>query len=146
MTGRGFLGTQASWAADLNLLAQIALLVLLILAVLRVKKGDLATHHTWMTAVVIINAVLIVAVMNPTFFRVLPAAIRDPSLKPRMMLPHFLVGTLAELLGLYAVVAVRMDLPLTLQVRSQKRLMRILAVLWTLSLVGGIALYVWWYL
>ena len=146
MTGRGFLGTQASWAADLNLLAQIALLVLLTLAVLRAKKGDLATHHTWMTAVVIINAVLIVAVMNPTFFRVLPAAIRDPSLKPRMMLPHFLVGTLAELLGLYAVVAVRMDLPLALQVRSQKRLMRVLAVLWTLSLVGGIALYVWWYL
>lgn len=146
MTGRGFLGTQASWAADLNLIAQVVLLVLLTVAVLRAKKGDLATHHTWMTVVVIVNAVLIVAVMNPTFFRVLPAALSDPALEPKMMLPHLLVGGLAELLGLYAVVAVRMDLPLGSQAHSQRRFMRVLAILWTLALVGGIALYALWYL
>jgi len=146
MTGRGFLGTQASWAADLNLLAQIVLLLLLTMAVLRAKKGDLATHHTWMTVVVIANAVLIVAVMNPTFFRVLPTAINDPSLEPKMMFPHMLVGGLAELLGLYAVVAVKIDLPIAMQAHSQKRFMRLLAVLWTLALVGGIALYIFWYL
>jgi F0F1-type ATP synthase membrane subunit c/vacuolar-type H+-ATPase subunit K len=146
MTGRGFLGTQASWAADLNLIAQIVLLVLLTLSVLRAKKGDLATHHTWMTVVVIVNAVLIVAVMNPTFFRVLPAVIRDPSLKPKMMFPHFLVGGLAELLGLYAVVAVRLDLPIGLRAHRQRSFMRALAILWTLALVGGIALYALWYL
>lgn len=146
MTGRGFLGTEASWAADLNLLAQIVLLALLTLAILRAKKGDLATHHTWMTVVVIVNAVLIVAVMNPTFFRVLPDAIRSPSLKPKMMFPHLVVGGLAELLGLYSIVAVKFDLPIAMQSHSQKRFMRLLAVLWTLALVGGIALYAFWYL
>lgn len=145
MTGRGFLGTQASWAADLNLLAQIALLVLLVLAAVRAKKGDLAMHHTWMTAIVLINAALIVAVMNPAFFRLLPAVIHDPSLKRKMMLPHFVVGTLAELLGLYAVLAVKVDLPPALRVRSQKRFMQVLTVLWTLALLGGIALYGIWY-
>lgn len=146
MTGRGFLGTKASWAADLNLLAQIVLLVLLTLAILRAKKGDLATHHTWMTVVVIVNAVLIVAVMNPTFFRVLPDAIRAPSLKLRIMFPHLVVGGLAELLGVYSIVAVKIDSPIAMQSHSQKRLMRLLAVLWTLALVGGIALYALWYL
>jgi uncharacterized membrane protein YozB (DUF420 family) len=145
MSGSGFLGTRASWAADLNLIAQVVLLLVLVAGILRAKKHDYTSHHGWMTAVVLANAALIVAIMNPSFFRALPLALVDAAIKPKMVLPHFVVGVLAELTGLYAVIGVKMDLPDTWRVRNTKRFMRITAVLWTIALVGGIVLYVVWY-
>jgi uncharacterized membrane protein YozB (DUF420 family) len=145
MSGSGFLGTRASWAADLNLIAQIVLLLVLVAGILRAKKHNYTSHHSWMTAVVLANAALIVAIMNPSFFRALPLALADTAIKPKMVLPHFVVGVLAELMGLYAVIDIKMDLPETWRVHNTKRFMRITALLWTMALVGGIALYVVWY-
>jgi uncharacterized membrane protein YozB (DUF420 family) len=146
MSGSGFLGTRASWAADLNLIAQVVLLLILVAGILRAKKPDFASHHSWMTAVVLANAALIVAIMNPSFFRALPLALVDAAIKPKIVLPHFVVGVLAELMGLYAVIAVRMDLPETWRLHNTKRFMQITAMLWTIALVGGIVLYVVWYI
>jgi uncharacterized membrane protein YozB (DUF420 family) len=146
MTSSGFLGTRASWAADLNLIVQVVLMLVLVAGILRAKKGNFSTHHTWMTAVVLVNGALIVAIMNPAFFRVLPSALSDASVQPKMILPHFVIGILAELMGLYAAVTGRMDLPEALRVKGQKQFMRVLAVLWILALVGGIVMYGVWYL
>jgi hypothetical protein len=70
----GFLGTRAHWAADLNLIVQIVLLVGLIVGRLLVHRRNLTGHHTWMTAIVTVNAIMIIAIMNPAFFRLLPMA------------------------------------------------------------------------
>jgi len=142
----GFLGTRANWAADLNLIAQIILLLVLVAGRVQAKRRQLNTHHTWMTAVVAVNAVLVIAIMNPELFRLLPSIWGNLDVPERVMpLPHALVGALAELMGLYAVLWIRMDLPESMRPRSVKWFMRITFLLWALALVGGIALYWVWY-
>jgi len=142
----GILGTRANWAADLNLMVQIVLLVVLVAGLVQAKKRNLQVHHTWMTAIVVVNAVFVIAVMNPSFFRTLPSAVRDPdALEHVLPWPHVLVGGLAELMGLYAVLWVRMDLPESMRIRNIKWFMRITFLLWALALVGGIVLYWVWY-
>ncbi len=138
----GFLGTSASWAADLNLIVQIVLLLVLFAGRVQAKRRNLTVHHNWMTAIVTVNAVMIIAIMNPAFFRLLPSAVRNPN-APELVLPwpHALVGGLAELMGLYAVLWMRMDLPELLRMRNIKWFMRISFLLWALALVGGIVLY-----
>lgn len=138
----GILGTRASWAADLNLLAQIVLLVVLIVGRVQAKKRQLVAHHTWMTAMVVANAVLIIAVMNPAFFRLLPSALSDPgSTQTIAIWAHASLGAAAELIGVYAVLSMRMDVPESWRIRNVKWFMRIAFLLWALALVVGIVLY-----
>lgn len=138
----GFLGTRANWAADLNLIVQIALLLVLVAARAQAKRRNLNVHHRWMTAIVTVNAVMIVAIMNPSLFRLLPSAVRDPGAPALVLpLPHALVGVLAEVMGLYAVLSMRMDLPDSWRTRNLKWFMRITFLLWAVALVGGIVLY-----
>jgi uncharacterized membrane protein YozB (DUF420 family) len=138
----GFLGTRASWAADLNLIVQIALLVGLVAGLVLAKGRKLTAHHTWMTAIVTVNAAMIIAIMNPAFFRLLP--LTWPKLGapgPMLLWLHVVVALVAELMGVYAVLWLRMDLPELLRMRNLKWFMRINFVLWTLALVAGIVLY-----
>ena len=138
----GFLGTRANWAADLNLIVQIVLLLVLFAGRMQAKRRNLNAHHRWMTAIVTVNAVMIVAIMNPSFFRLLPSAVRDPA-APALVLPllHALVGALAEVMGLYAVLSMNMDLPDSWRIRNVRWFMRITFLLWALALAGGIVLY-----
>jgi hypothetical protein len=129
----GFLGTRANWAADLNLIVQVALLVVLFVGRVQAKRRSLTVHHNWMTAVVVVNAAMIVAIMNPAFFRLLPLVWRRlGALGPMVLWLHVVAASLAELMGLYAVLAMRMDL---------KWFMRITFLLWVLALVAGIVIY-----
>ncbi len=138
----GFLGTRASWAADLNLILQVVLLVVLFAGRMQAKRRSLTVHHNWMTAVVVVNAILIVAVMNPSFFRLLPLVWqRLGALGPMVLWLHVITASLAELMGLYAVLSVRMDLPESLRMRNLKWFMRVLFLLWFLALVAGIVIY-----
>jgi len=140
--GTGFLGTRANWVVDLNLIVQILLLVVLVGGLVQAKRRSLTVHHTWMTAIVAVNAIMIVAVMNPAFFRLLPVVWhRLGALGPKLLWLHVVVATLAELMGLYAVLSLRMDLPELLRVRNLKWFMRIAFVLWTVALIGGIVIY-----
>ena len=138
----GFLGTRANWAADLNLIVQVVLLVVLFVGRAQAKKRRLTVHHNWMTAIVAVNAVMIIAVMNPSFFRLLPLVWqRLGALGPMLLWLHVGVASLAELMGLYAVLALRMDLPELLRVRNLKWFMRITFLFWTVALVAGIVIY-----
>ena len=138
----GFLGTRANWAADLNLIVQVVLLVVLFAGRARAKRRSLTEHHNWMTAVVVVNAVMIVAVMNPAFFRLLPRVWpRLGALGPMVLWLHVVVASLAELLGLYAVLALRMELPELLRVRNLKWFMRITFLLWFVALSAGVVIY-----
>jgi uncharacterized membrane protein YozB (DUF420 family) len=137
----GILGTRAHWAVDLNLIVQVALLVVLVAGLVQAKKRNLRVHHAWMTAIVVINAVFVIAVMNPAFFRILPSALGNP-VTPELVLPfpHVLVGGLAELMGIYAVLWMRTDLE-SRRPRNMKWFMCITFLLWALALVGGIVIY-----
>lgn len=144
--GRGIFGTRASFVADMNLILQIMILGILGWGVFQAKIRKFQTHHTWMTVAVVANATLIVAIMNPSFFRILPFALRNPGAdKPTVLWPHMLLGAVAELLGVYIVLAANMKTPDTPHRQSLKWLMRITFFLWVLALIAGIILYFVWY-
>jgi uncharacterized membrane protein YozB (DUF420 family) len=138
----GFLGTRANWAVDLNLIVQIVLLVGLVVGRIKAKRRDLTGHHAWMTAIVAVNAVMIIAIMDPAFFRLLPLVWRRlGAAGPMLLWAHVGVALVAELMGLYAVLWVRTDLPQLVRTHHLKWFMRINFLLWTLALVGGLVLY-----
>lgn len=142
---RGFLGTRAGLPADINLLLQIAMLTALSYAVIRSKQGK-GPHCQVMPVLLVLNAAMIVAIMNPAFFRALPAALRTPTRpKPLVMWPHALLGGISELLGIYITIAAQSDNIRRERFATLKPLMRITAILWSASLVLGIVLYFVWY-
>jgi uncharacterized membrane protein YozB (DUF420 family) len=139
----GILGTRATLVADINLLVQTALFFILVIAALQARNRRYDSHRTLMTVAVVINAAAIVAVMNPSFFRVLPFAVRNPDAPgPTVMWPHVALGAVAELMGAFLVIR------LGLEPASAPRLRRVMAVtllLWLAALVVGFALYYMWY-
>ncbi len=142
----GILGTRAGLVADVNLILQIAILIVLTLGAVQAKRRHFDAHHTLMTAAVIANAVLIIAIMNPSFFRVVPFALRNPSdPRPRVMWPHVAIGALAELMGIYIIVRMKLETSRPSRATNIKWVMGITLVLWIVALAIGITLYFVWY-
>jgi len=141
--GTGILGTRATLVADVNLILQVAMLIVLLFAVLQAKRGNLKLHRMLMTTVVIAGAMAIIAIMNPAFFRSLPYALShrgDPG--PRVLWPHVIVGAVAEVMGICTVIASKGEISSEfVRERNLKWPMRITAFLWTVSLVVGIMVY-----
>jgi len=144
--GSGILGTRATWVADVNLILQIVLLIILTIGAFQARRGRLDVHHKLMTAAVTINAVAIIAIMNPSFFRVLPFALRNPGAPgPTVMWPHAAIGAVAELMGAYLVIRLKLDPSRISRLGSLKWVMVITLLLWAVALAIGIAMYFVWY-
>jgi len=139
----GILGTRATLVADINLLVQIALFVILVTAAWQGRNRKYDSHLKLMRTAVVVNAVAIIAVMNPSFFRVLPFAARNPGAPgPTAMWPHVALGAIAELMGAYIVIRLGVD------PGSAPRLRRVMVptlVLWLAALLAGFAVYWIWY-
>jgi uncharacterized membrane protein YozB (DUF420 family) len=143
---RGLLGTNATIVADINLVLQLIILALLIVSTLVGRRRGVSTRRTLMSIAVTLNAVLIIAVMNPSFFRILPFAVRNPAGPvPSLLWPHVLLGAPAELLGVYLVASANLDWDRTAQPgpvrRTARTLFRILLLFWTAALIIGLAVY-----
>src|SRR5690242_15062231 len=67
MRGFGFLGTPASFSADLNLIVQIAMGLALLAGALLARSKRYSAHGACMTAVLLLNLVMIALVMWPSF-------------------------------------------------------------------------------
>ncbi len=105
--------------------------------------------HAWcQSSIVLLNLAVVALTMAPSFAeRVAP---RIPRRIGRpfyfMATAHGLVGAAAEILALYVLIAAGTSwLPERLRLRSFKRTMRAVLVLWWLALLLGMATYVQWY-
>lgn len=145
---RGFLGTAASLRADLNLLIQIIMGIALLAGALLARRKRYAAHAACMTAVLLLNLVMIVLVMWPSFHQlVLP---RLPGRLGRRFYAvaavHGALGATAEILGLYILLAAGTNwLPDALRFRRWRLWMRMDLALWWTVLLLGIATYFVWY-
>ena len=106
-------------------------------------------QHAWcQSIIVLVNLVLIVLTMAPSF-RV-HVAPRIPSKLGRahyaVATAHAALGTLAEVGGLYILLAAGTRLlPPRLRIRNSKLWMRTVVALWWAVLLLGVATYVRWY-
>jgi plastocyanin/uncharacterized membrane protein YozB (DUF420 family) len=145
----GFLGTGASFRADLNLVLQIAMGLALIVGILLARARKFREHKYCQSSVMLLNLLMILLIMAPSFHQQVepqfPTGLKDAYyLVPYI---HAVVGTVAELLGLYIVlVAATKLLPERLRFRRYKPWMRAELTLWWAVIIIGIATYYVWYI
>jgi len=145
---KGFLGTYAGLAADLNLALQVAMGMALFSGVCLARKKRYRAHGICAATVLILNLFAIGLVMWPAFHeQVWP---KIPARLGRMhyaiAAAHGALGAVAEIFGIYIVVMAGTEiLPRAWQLRRWKFWMRVELGLWWLVLGTGIAMYINWY-
>jgi len=144
----GFLGTTAPWTADVTLLLELALGAGLLAGALLARAGRYRLHAACQSIIVLLNLIVIVLTMLPSFHRQvspkLPSRIGKPFYALAAM--HAALGGIAELGGLYILLAAGTTvLPVKYRLRRYKFWMRGVLVLWWIVLLLGIATYARWY-
>ena len=145
---KGFLGTWASFSADLNLLVQIAMGVALLAGASLAQTKRYTAHGVCQAVVLILNLPMIAFVMWPSFdARVLPRFSKHLGRRYySVAIAHGILGIVAEVLGLYILLVAGTNiLPRSWRFQRWKLWMRIELALWWVVLLSGIGTYYIWY-
>jgi uncharacterized membrane protein YozB (DUF420 family) len=145
---KGFLGTGATFQADLNLVVQLIMGTALLAGTLLAKYKRYKAHGICQTTVLLLNLLMIGLVMWPSFQQQV-----KPTLSRRLHRWYYEVATIhaalgitAELLGLYIVIVAGTNvLPQWLRFKHWKWWMRTELVLWAIVLLSGVGTYCAWY-
>lgn len=146
----GFLGTNASLASDLSLMAYLLLLIPLMLIGYRFARRRRFNNHKWvMTGVVALNWVLIVLVMSVSYRQGVAPYVPDQLSDSRVFLPviHLVTGGVAQVLATYLVLRMWLEsvLPSALKVKNIRRYMRATLALWLVTVAFGVVIYIAFY-
>ena len=145
---KGFLGTSATFGADLNLVVQLIMGLALIAGTILAKRKRYRAHGICQTTVLLLNLLMIGAVMWPSFQQQVKPALPKVFHKWYYAAAtiHAVLGITAELLGLYIVVVAGTKLlPQRLRFKHWKKWMRTELVLWAIVLLTGVGTYCAWY-
>jgi uncharacterized membrane protein YozB (DUF420 family) len=144
----GFLGTAAPAYADLTLLLELAMGVGLLIGALLARLGRFRQHAWCQSVIVLLNIVLIVLTMIPSFHLQVSSKIpvRLGNAYYALATAHAALGGAAEIGGLYILLAAGTSvLPEKLRITNYKVWMRSVLLLWWLVLLLGVATYLRWY-
>jgi uncharacterized membrane protein YozB (DUF420 family) len=140
----GFLQRTSTLGGDLNLIAQVALGITLLVGVELARRGWYRAHGACQTTALALTMLLTVAWMLPAFREVYEPSI-ERGVMNRVNLAaavHVILGTLTLLLGVWVVlVAGTSVVPPRLRFRNYKAWMRTLLTLWWLGITFGVATY-----
>jgi plastocyanin/uncharacterized membrane protein YozB (DUF420 family) len=146
-TAKGFLGTRAGLFADLNLIAEIILLVGLMVGYGFARQGNIPAHQYNQTAWVLFNIVLTEFIMAVAFNRQVVPGIPTKLLRSyyAVSTAHAILGGITILCGIYLVLRMNKLLPKALRVSWWKNLMRVtLGLYWVVGLFGLGTYYIWY--
>ena len=146
---KGFLGSGATFAADFNLLVQLAMGAALVVGVFLARHKRFAAHGLCQTTVLLLNLVMIITVMLPSFHQQVRPPLRRVLHRLYYALPtiHAILGMAAEFVGIYIVLVAKTNvLPTALRFTNWKRWMRMEFALWSVVLLIGVATYYRWYI
>jgi uncharacterized membrane protein YozB (DUF420 family) len=144
----GLFRAGAGLEANFNLVVQLAMGVALIAGALFARAKRYAAHGTCQAAVLLLNLIVIAFVMWPAFYsRVMPALPKHVTDSYYgVATAHGVLGAIAELLGLYIVLAVGTNtIPRRLRISRWKLWMRVELALWWVVIVTGVLTYYVWY-
>ena len=147
MPQTGILGTAAPWTADVTLLLELALGVGLVAGALLARAGRYRAHAACQSIIVLLNLVVIVLTMLPSFHRQVFPKLPGKIGKPYYALAsiHAAFGGIAELGGLYILLAAGTTLlPEKFRITRYKFWMRGVLILWWIVLLLGVATYARW--
>jgi uncharacterized membrane protein YozB (DUF420 family) len=144
----GFLGTGATFGADLNLVVQLIMAAALIAGARLAKQKRYRSHGICQTTVLLLNLLMIGLVMWPSLQQQVKPALSKVLHRwyYEVAAIHAVLGIAAELLGLYIVIVAGTNvLPLWLRFEHWKWWMRTELVLWMVVLLIGLGTYCAWY-
>lgn len=145
----GFLAVHAPAKADFNLMAEIAMGLVLLGGFGLARKKQYRAHKFCQATVMLLNLPLIAFIMLPSFHDnvqpQLPSGFSRDSFYTVATI-HAAVGAVAQLLGLYILlVAATNLLPERLRFHNFKLWMRTQLTLWWIVIGLGIGVYYVWY-
>lgn len=132
----GFLGTYAPLIADVNLVAQVLLIVVLIVGLVAIKRKNTPAHRNLQTAVVLFDVLLTLFIMALRFLQVYTGGTSG-----WLQIAHGILGLTALFSGLYLILIMNYRLPKRWRTKNWKVMMRVTWVLFLLVAVGGFVLY-----
>lgn len=132
----GFLGTYAPMISDINLLAQIALFIVLVAGLVAIKRKHTRTHRNLLSTLVFFSIVLTVFIMMGRFLQVFSSGSAG-----FLQIAHGILGLAAIMCGLYLILFMNDRLPVKWKMKKWKRLMRVTWTLFLLVSLGGFVLY-----
>lgn len=142
-TSGGLFNPSAPFSSDLALLLEIVVFLVFLAGFVLVKaRRDYAKHGPIMGVAIALHTVSILVVMVPSLlssgglFENLLGSLQ------LVILAHATLGILVEILGLYVVLAWALHYKDVKPCFKRKRIMRVLAVLWTIALILGIYVYI----
>jgi hypothetical protein len=142
----GILGTNASLASDLSLLAYILLLVpaMAVGFVFARRKMFEPYHKLTMTTITIVNWIIIAFLMAVRYSQAVSGGFNSSVILPSV---HLLFGGTAQLLATYLVIRMWFEkqLPAWFKVRRIKPYMRATLALWFITALLGMGTYYAWY-
>lgn len=146
----GFFHTGATFAADLNLLAQLAMGGALLFGMRLARQRRFRAHGHCQAAVMLLNLIPIALVMIPSFRSQVSPNLGETTAEAYYALPaiHAALGSAAELLGLYVVLVatgVRF-VPLGIRFHNYRAWMRVTLFFWWIVIGLGVVTYVVWYM
>jgi plastocyanin len=145
----GFLGTGATFRADLNLVVQVSMGLALLVGMFLAKRKKFRAHKYVQSSVMILNLAMIFLIMAPSFHKQVQPQVPGGLKEAYYLVPHIhaTLGTIAEVLGLYIVlVAATKLLPRKLKFKRYKPWMRTELALWWIVVLLGVGTYYVWYI
>ena len=143
----GFFHTKANFFTDLNILAQVILLLGLVVGAFFARRGHITTHQTIQTGLVLFNIVLTIFIMVVAYYEYVlpgvPAELR--SAHGIVSTIHAALGLLAVLCGIYLILRMNQIIPKRWRVKWWKNLMRFTLGLYLLVGLFGLGIYYVWY-
>ena len=144
MFGDGFLGQGAPWGADLNLLLQVGVGILLLSGMALARRGRHGAHGICQSTAFVLAVAMTVLWMIPAFHAIHADALGRGVVNrvTVAVAAHVVIGSLALLVGAWVVLVAGTPLvPARLRFSDYKRWMRTLLTLWWLAIILGVAVY-----
>lgn len=140
-----WIGTRQS--ADINLVAQLAMLIGLWVGFYFAHTGRIRKHRNTQATMVLTNLVFIFLFMGWSFWNFVILGGTTGGIVARLMMGHGILGILAEGSGIYLILRMRTEvIPPRFRVRNFKPVMQTTLGLWTLLVVMGVGVYYYRYL
>lgn len=144
---KGFLGTGAPLASDLNLVIQLLMGAALLAGMALARRKHYRAHGICQSSVMLLNLVMIAWIMLPSFREGVVPGIPGDLHRPYYLLPtlHAALGSVAQLLGLFIILRAGTSLlPPWLSFDNYKVWMRTELALWWVVILFGVATYWVW--
>jgi len=135
-------------AATINLVIELLILAGLYVGFYYARKKRFRPHHANIqTTMVLLNLVLILSIMVPSFYSFVILGGTTTGIVGTLMIVHAILGAIAEGVALYLIAGERTQIiPKPYRVKNIKPVMRATLALWTIVVILGIGIYYFRYL